>query len=86
MKEITMEAPMNGMRVLLALAGVLALSNCATTQETVQDCKKSASSYCDRTVGAKGASAGGPGAADPAARNAAYQKCMDTQLETCRAQ
>jgi len=81
-----MEAPMNGMRVLLALAGVLALSNCATTQETVQDCKKSASSYCDRTVGAKGATADGPGAADPAARNAAYQKCMDTQLETCRAQ
>ena len=56
-------------RSLCGLAGLLALSNCATTQETVQQCRKSAYSFCDKT----------------AARNAAYQQCLDTQLAACGA-
>jgi len=73
-------------RALCALASILALTNCATTQETVQDCKKSAYSFCDKTVGAKDAGAGGSGGVDAATRNAAYQQCLDTQLDACRAQ
>jgi hypothetical protein len=57
-------------RSLCGLAGLLALSNCATTQETVQQCTKSAYSFCDKTA---------------AARNAAYQQCLDTQLAACGA-
>jgi hypothetical protein len=72
-------------RSLCGLAGLLALSNCATTQETVQQCTKSAYSFCDKTAGAKDAGAGGPGAVEAAARNAAYQQCLDTQLAACGA-
>ena len=57
-------------RSLCGLAGLLALSNCATTQETVQQCRKSAYSFCDKTA---------------AAPNAAYQQCLDTQLAACGA-
>jgi hypothetical protein len=72
-------------RSLCGLAGLLALSNCATTQETVQQCRKSAYSFCDKTAGAKDAGTGGPGAVEAAARNAAYQQCLDAQLAACGA-
>lgn len=80
-----MEIPSKMVRTLGALVGVLGLSNCATTQETVQECRKSAYSFCDKTAGAKGAGAGGSGAEEAAARNA-YQQCLDTQLGACRAE
>jgi hypothetical protein len=70
---------------LCGLAGLLGLSNCATTQETVQECKKAAYSFCEKTAGPKGAGGGGPGAGDAAARNAVYLSCLDTQLAACGA-
>jgi hypothetical protein len=78
-----MAMPSTMTRAVCGLAGLLALSNCATTQETFQECRKSAYSYCDKTVGAKDAGARGPGAADPSARGSAYQQCLDTQVAAC---
>jgi uncharacterized lipoprotein YajG len=63
-----MESPSKKIRILVCLAGVLALSNCATTQETVQECRQSARSFCDKTVGAKAP---------------AYPQCLETQLAAC---
>jgi hypothetical protein len=68
--------------VACALAGLGSLAGCATTQETVQECKQAAISFCDKTVGTGPASAD---AGDPAARRKAYQDCLDTQLAVCRA-
>jgi hypothetical protein len=70
---------------LCGLAGLLGLLNCATTQETVQECKKAAYSFCEKTAGPKASGGGGPGAGDAAARNAAYLQCMDTQVAACGA-
>jgi len=70
-------------RAACGLAGVLALSNCATTQETFQECRKSAYSFCDKTVGAKDAGARGPGAANAPGRNDAYQQCLEAQVAAC---
>lgn len=81
-----MRPPSRKTRVLCALSSLLALANCATTQETVQDCKKAAYSYCDKVLGVKDGGAGGPGGADAAARSAAYQQCLDPQLAACRAE
>ena len=81
-----MRPPSRAIRALCTLFSLLALANCATTQETVQDCKKSAFSYCDKVVGAKDAGAGGSGGGDASARSAAYQQCLDTQLDACRAE
>jgi hypothetical protein len=72
-------------RTPCVLAGLLVLSNCATTQETVQQCRKSAYSFCDKTAGSKDTGVAGSGAVDAAARNAAYQDCLDTQLAVCSA-
>jgi hypothetical protein len=77
--------PAKSIRTLLGLAGLLALSRCATTQETVQDCKKSAYAFCSKTAGAKDAGTRGSSPADAAARNNAYQQCLDTQLMACGA-
>jgi hypothetical protein len=55
-------------RIPCALAGLLLLSNCATTQETVQECRQAAYSFCEKTVGA---------------RNAAYQPCLEAQVGAC---
>jgi len=74
-----------GFRTLCGLAGLLALSHCATTQETLQECRKAAYSFCDKTAGAKAAGVGGSGAVDAAARNSAYHQCLDTQLAACGA-
>jgi len=63
-----MELSSKKIRTLLCLAGLLALSNCATTQETVQECRQSARSFCDKTVGAKAP---------------AYPQCLETQLAAC---
>jgi hypothetical protein len=63
-----MKLPSRKMRIPCALAGLLALSNCATTQETVQECRQSAYSFCERTVGS---------------RNAAYQQCLEAQVGAC---
>jgi hypothetical protein len=78
-----MEMPSKTIRTLACLAGLVVLSNCATTQETMQECRKAAFSYCDKTVKGKDAGAPGPGEGDASARNAAYQQCLDTQLAAC---
>ena len=78
-----MEMPSRTIRTLCCLAGVLALSNCATTQETVQECRKAAYSYCNKTVKAQDAAPPGSGEGNASARNAAYQQCLDTQLAAC---
>ena len=78
-----MGTPSKKILTLWGLAGILALSNCATTQETVQECRRSASSFCDKAAAAKDGGGRGSGAADAAARNAAYQECMSTQLAAC---
>ena len=75
------EMPSKKIRTLCGLAGLLVLSNCATTQETVQECRKASFSFCDKTVKAKG----GSGAVDASARTAEYQRCLDTQLAACGA-
>jgi hypothetical protein len=59
----------------LPLAALLLLSNCATTRETVQECRQSASSFCEKRAGT----------AAGAARTAAYQQCMETQVAACGA-
>jgi hypothetical protein len=69
-------------RRLCALAGLLLFSACATTQETVQDCRKSAFAFCDQR--AKGAEPGTP--ASGASSRAAYQQCLDVQLAACGVQ
>ena len=78
-----MGIPSKKILTLCGLAGVLTLSHCATTQETVQECRKSASSFCERAAAAKDGGGRGSGAADAAARNAAYQECMSTQIAAC---
>jgi len=75
--------PSKKILTLWGLAGILALSNCATTQETFQECRKSAYSFCDKTVGAKDAGARGPGAANGPGRNDAYQQCLEAQVAAC---
>ncbi|MEI7703164.1 MAG: hypothetical protein WCK73_01055 [Deltaproteobacteria bacterium] len=67
-------------RALCGLAGVLALSHCATTRESAQDCKKASYSFCDSRV--PRADASSSPAAQSAARDA-YQQCLDTQLMAC---
>jgi hypothetical protein len=57
------------------LACLVTLASCATTQETVQQCRKNAYSFCDRTVGSK--------TADPAGRSTSFQQCLDTQVAAC---
>jgi hypothetical protein len=84
-KEIAMGVSAKKIWTLCGLAGLLALSNCATTHESLQDCRKAAYSFCDETAGAKAAGARGSGAVDAAARNSAYQQCLDTQLAACGA-
>jgi hypothetical protein len=64
-----MELPSKRIRTLCALASLLTLSNCATTQETVQECRQAAYSFCDKTVGAK--------------KGAAYQQCLEAQVGAC---
>jgi hypothetical protein len=82
--EVTaMAIPSTRLRTLCWLAGLLALSNCATTQETVQDCRKAAYSFCDKAAGAKDAGGPGSGAVDAAARSPAYRQCLETQLNAC---
>jgi hypothetical protein len=78
-----MELPSKGVRTACALAGLVVLSNCATTQETMQECRQAAYSFCDKTVGAKGAGATGGGKGDPSTRNAAYQQCLEAQVGAC---
>jgi hypothetical protein len=82
-KVIAMGIPSKRLRTLCWLAGLLALSGCATTQESVQDCRKAAYSFCDKAAGAKDTGGPGPGAADAAARSPAYRQCLDTQLNAC---
>lgn len=79
--DAAMGTPVKTIRALVGVLALLALSNCATTHESVQDCKKAAYSFCDKTV--KDAGARGPNAPDVAARNRAYQQCLDTQLGAC---
>jgi hypothetical protein len=67
-------------RALCGAAGLLALSNCATTQETMQECRKAAYSFCDKTTGAKDA---GSGPTDPVTRKRAYDQCLETQVGAC---
>jgi hypothetical protein len=76
-----MGIPVKTVRALAGALLLLALSHCATTQESLQDCRKAAYSFCDKTV--KDAGARGTNAPDVAARNRAYQQCLDTQLGAC---
>ncbi len=78
-----MELPSMKIRTLCALTGLLVLANCATTQETMQECRQAAYSFCDKTVGAKGAGATGTGKADASSKNAAYQQCLEAQVGAC---
>lgn len=78
-----MELPSKKVRTVLALAGLLALSNCATTQETMQECRQAAYSFCEKTVGAKGAGGTGTAKGDSSTRNAAYQQCLEAQVGAC---
>jgi hypothetical protein len=78
-----MELPSRKIRTLCALAALLALSNCATTQETMQECRQAAYSFCDKTVGAKGAAPTGTGKADASNKNPAYQQCLEAQVGAC---
>lgn len=80
-----MGIPLKRIRTLCGLAALLGLSNCATTQETRQECGKAAYAFCDRKVAASDSGSRGSGAADGAARNAAHQQCLDTQLAACGA-
>ncbi len=66
-----MGIPSKRIRALFGLAGLLGLSHCATTQETFQDCRKAAISFCEKTVGAKDA------------RAPAFQQCLETQVAAC---
>ncbi len=70
--------------LLCALPFLLAVLGCATARETVQECKKSAYTYCAKQAGAKDPKAVGWGA-QGAARELAYQQCLDTQLAACGA-
>jgi hypothetical protein len=76
-----MGIPVKAIRALAGVLALLALSNCATTQESIQDCRKAAYSFCDKTV--KDAGARGTSGADAASRNRAYQQCVDLQLGAC---
>jgi hypothetical protein len=78
-----MKLPSRKIRIPCALAGLLLLSNCATTQETMQECRQAAYSFCEKTVGAKAAGAAGTGKADASTRNAAYQQCLEAQVGAC---
>jgi len=80
-----MGTPLKRIRTVCGLAGLLVLSNCATTQETVQECRKAAYSFCQKKGKAADSGGRGSNAADAAARNAANQQCMDTQLAACGA-
>ena len=73
-------------RALGCALALLSLSNCATTQESVQDCRKAAFSYCDKVMAAKDGTAGSAAAADAGARRAAYQECLGPQLGACGVQ
>jgi hypothetical protein len=66
---------MRPLPLALSLAALLLLSNCATTRETIQECRQSASSFCEKRTGAEAG----------AARAAAYQQCMETQVAACGA-
>ncbi len=78
-----MKLPSRKIRTLCALAGLIALANCATTQETMQECRQAAYSFCEKTVGAKAAGSAGAGRTDASTRNAAYQQCLDAQVGAC---
>ncbi len=80
-----MEMPSTKVRFLIGMAGLLALSNCATTQETSQQCRAAAHSFCEDTTGARDGSGRTSAPADAAKRNAAYQQCMETQTGACGA-
>jgi hypothetical protein len=79
--DAAMGIPVKTIRAFAGALALLALSNCATTHESMQDCRKAAYSFCDKTV--KDAGAPGPNAGDVATRNRAYQQCLDTQLGAC---
>ena len=78
-----MQMPSTKVRILIGLAGLLVLSNCATTQETAQQCRAAAHSFCEDTTGARGGAESGAAPADAVKRNAAYQQCMETQVGAC---
>jgi hypothetical protein len=79
--DASMGIPVKTIRALAGALALLTLSNCATTQESVQDCRKAAYSFCDKAV--KDAGARGPNGADAAARNQAHRQCLDLQLGAC---
>jgi hypothetical protein len=78
-----MDTPSTKVRVLIGMAGLLVLSNCATTQETAQQCRAAAHSFCEGTTGAGDGSGRASAPADAAKRTAAYQQCMETQTGAC---
>lgn len=63
--------------------GLLTLANCATTHETLQECRKAAYAFCDKTAGTKDAGAGGATPMDAAEQHRTYQACLDTQVAAC---
>jgi hypothetical protein len=70
--------------LLCALPFLFPALGCATARETVQECKQSAYAYCAKQAGAKDPKSAGWGP-QGAARELAYQQCLDTQLAACGA-
>jgi uncharacterized lipoprotein YajG len=81
-----MGMPSKTVRALVGVVALLTLANCATTQESVQDCRKAAFSFCDKTMAAKEGASGAASGADAGARRAAYQQCLEPQLAACGVQ
>jgi hypothetical protein len=76
--------PSRAVWTLCALPFLLPALGCATARESIQECKQSAYAYCAKKAGAKDPAATGWGA-QGAARELAYQQCLDTQLAACGA-
>jgi hypothetical protein len=67
------------------LAGLLALAGCATARESIQECRKASYEYCAKKVSSNKDPASRGWGPEGAAREAAYQQCLDTQLAACGA-
>ena len=70
--------------LLCALPFLLTAAGCATARETVQECRQSSYAYCAKKAGGRDPATGSWGP-QGAARELAYQQCLDAQLAACGA-